>query len=71
MLMLDLLNVHAWGRNPLPYRNVEERMGDWGEVMQKLPPREHAELLNTQSARCMGCGTPFCHQSHTGASCGH
>ena len=62
--------MHGWRvphRSPIPYRDVEERLQDWGEVMAKLPAQEHADLLSTQSARCMGCGTPFCHQTSTGA----
>jgi hypothetical protein len=40
---------------------------DWGEVLARLPNEDHADLLSTQSARCMDCGTPFCHQTATGA----
>ena len=54
-------------RNPIPYRPVEERAGDWGEVVAHLPEGERGDLLNTQSARCMNCGTPFCHQTSSGA----
>lgn len=54
-------------RHPMPYREVEERVKDYGEVLAKLPTAEHADLLSTQSARCMGCGTPFCHQTDSGA----
>lgn len=46
-------------REPLPMRQVEERLQDWNEVV------EHGisePLLKTQSARCMDCGTPFCQQ---------
>ncbi|EIE24001.1 glutamate synthase, NADH-dependent [Coccomyxa subellipsoidea C-169] len=58
-------------RNPMPYREVEERVKDWGEVLAKLPTAEHADLLSTQSARCMGCGTPFCHQTDSGCPLGN
>ena len=51
----------------MPYRETSERVKDWGEVVAKLPSPAFDELLNTQSARCMGCGTPFCHQTGTGA----
>lgn len=53
----------------MPYRDVDERSKDYGEVLAKLPVAEHADLLSTQSARCMDCGTPFCHQTSTGAPC--
>ncbi len=42
-------------------------MGDWDEVVAQLPAGERGDLLNTQSARCMNCGTPFCHQTSSGA----
>ena len=41
-------------------------MGDWQEVVAQLPKEERGDLLNTQSARCMNCGTPFCHQTSSG-----
>lgn len=50
----------------MPYRDVEERSKDWGEVLAKLADQEQADLLSTQSARCMNCGTPFCHQTSSG-----
>jgi glutamate synthase (NADPH/NADH) small chain len=38
-------------------RPQEERVGDWQEFHLKLPQ----EKLRQQGARCMDCGTPFCH----------
>ncbi len=38
-------------------RPVQERLGDWNELEGK--PSQDA--LRTQGARCMDCGTPFCH----------
>lgn len=32
----------------------------------QMPPEEKDELLNTQSARCMNCGTPYCLNKTTG-----
>ncbi|KAG0576679.1 hypothetical protein KC19_5G099100 [Ceratodon purpureus] len=55
-------------REALPLRSVAERVEDWGEVV------EHGinePLLKTQSARCMDCGTPFCHQDHSGCPLGN
>ncbi len=60
----------SYERNPLPYRPVAERLADWEEVHARLPPQEHAELLNTQSARCMDCGTPYCLNRNTGCPLG-
>ena len=38
-------------------RQVEERVNDYKEIYV-----EHSEkLTNTQAARCMDCGIPFCH----------
>ncbi len=38
-------------------RPVEERVNDWFEVYQDFP----IEKVQTQGARCMDCGVPFCH----------
>jgi glutamate synthase (NADPH) small chain len=45
-------------RDKQPYRPVEERLGDWRQVMLPWP----TERLQKQGARCMDCGIPFCHQ---------
>ncbi len=44
-------------RQATPYRQVEERVHDWKEVMDRLKEPQ----LKTQGARCMDCGIPFCH----------
>ncbi|MEQ8232120.1 MAG: glutamate synthase subunit beta [Gammaproteobacteria bacterium] len=41
-----------------PYRPVEQWLNDWRQVKATYA----AEHLNTQAARCMDCGIPFCHQ---------
>jgi glutamate synthase (NADPH/NADH) small chain len=42
----------------LPQRRpVVERVNDWFEVYQDFPD----EKVQTQGARCMDCGVPFCH----------
>ncbi|KAL4529823.1 hypothetical protein Ndes2526A_g04578 [Nannochloris sp. 'desiccata'] len=61
----------SYERSPMPYRPVEERMEDWGEVHAHLPKAEQADLLNTQSARCMDCGTPYCLNRTTGCPLGN
>lgn len=38
-------------------RSVEERVTDYNEFVNRYPD----EKLNQQSARCMDCGVPFCH----------
>lgn len=47
-------------RQETPVRPPRERIADWDEF--HLPTGE--EALRIQAARCMDCGTPFC---HTGA----
>ena len=48
-------------REAVPYRDPLERIKDFGEIF--TDPLE--EQLQTQGARCMDCGVPFC-QSGTG-----
>ncbi len=38
-------------------RKVSERLHDYKEFVERFPE----EKLNQQSARCMNCGVPFCH----------
>ena len=38
-------------------RSPSERVKDWNDIHQHMPD----EKLRTQGARCMDCGTPFCH----------
>ncbi|KQK04984.1 glutamate synthase 2 [NADH], chloroplastic isoform X1 [Brachypodium distachyon] len=56
-----------FGREEVSCRDPNERTKDWDELVKnELVP---GPLLRTQSARCMGCGTPFCHQESSGAGC--
>ena len=43
-------------REVVPYRDAVERIKDFGEIFTE-PPEEQ---LQTQGARCMDCGVPFC-----------
>src|SRR3954462_8489023 len=45
-------------RVPGPERDPRERVADYGEIYQVLPPDE----ASRQGARCMECGVPFCHE---------
>jgi len=45
-------------RQKPPYRPIAERIHDWREVT--LP--YDGAVLKEQTARCMDCGIPFCHQ---------
>jgi len=46
-----------YGRQEIGKRPVEQRVKDYFEVYQPLPQ----DQVNTQAARCMDCGVPFCH----------
>ncbi|MDE0975974.1 MAG: glutamate synthase subunit beta [Arenicellales bacterium] len=43
-------------RVSVAYRQAGERMGDFDEIFSQVPPSD----LQTQGARCMDCGVPFC-----------
>ncbi|XP_057988761.1 glutamate synthase 1 [NADH], chloroplastic isoform X2 [Hevea brasiliensis] len=58
----------AYEREGVQYRDPNIRMNDWNEVMLESEP---GPLLKTQSARCMDCGTPFCHQENSGCPLGN
>ncbi|XP_047324835.1 glutamate synthase 1 [NADH], chloroplastic isoform X2 [Impatiens glandulifera] len=58
----------AYERESISYRDPNDRMNDWKEVMVETKP---GPLLKTQSARCMDCGTPFCHQDNSGCPLGN
>jgi len=61
----------AYERKPLPYRPEFERIKDWKEVHAAVAPEARGDLLHTQAARCMECGTPFCHQAMSGCPLGN
>lgn len=46
-----------YNRELAAYREPLERVKDWQEFYNRLPE----EKLKMQAARCMDCGTPFCH----------
>lgn len=41
-----------------PRRAVDDRLRDWREIYLPFPK----EKVQSQGARCMDCGVPFCHQ---------
>ncbi|KAK8970096.1 hypothetical protein KSP40_PGU015015 [Platanthera guangdongensis] len=55
-------------REGVAYRDPTVRINDWKEVAVESKP---SSLLKTQSARCMDCGTPFCHQEKSGCPLGN
>lgn len=59
-------------REPLSYRAVSERLKDYDEVLvTDVTDERNANLLKTQSARCMDCGTPYCLNNNTGCPLGN
>ena len=46
-----------YAREDAPHRSPEERVKDWEESHAEIPE----EVLRRQGARCMDCGTPYCH----------
>jgi len=61
----------SYERQALGYRPTADRLKDYDEVMASPPLDEKESLLHTQAARCMDCGTPFCHQEATGCPLGN
>jgi len=59
--MGKLTGFLEYRRKPVPYRDEEERLQDYGEIY--TTPDD--SRLKRQGARCMDCGVPFC-QSHDG-----
>ncbi|KAL8199769.1 hypothetical protein R6Q57_013337 [Mikania cordata] len=58
----------SYEREGVAYRDPAVRVNDYNEVMLETKP---GPLLKTQSARCMDCGTPFCHQENSGCPLGN
>jgi glutamate synthase (NADPH/NADH) len=50
-----------FSRAEIPKRPIPQRAGDFVEIY----PQNDKQMVRTQAARCMDCGTPFCHQSVT------
>lgn len=47
-------------RQTEPYRDVKTRLADYDEIYSQ----HDSELLQTQGARCMDCGVPFCQSNY-------
>ena len=48
-------------RKAIPDRNPLERIKDWKEIHEPFDP----DQIRKQGARCMDCGTPYCHTGMT------
>ena len=55
--MGDVRGFMKYRRNYVPKEPVSERLRHYNEFLTILPSEE----LQTQGARCMDCGIPFCH----------
>lgn len=55
--MADPKGFLKYERRTAPLRPVAERVRDWREFVLSL----EVQALREQAARCMDCGTPFCH----------
>jgi glutamate synthase (NADPH/NADH) small chain len=60
-----------FNRKEHPKRPTSERLHDWREVYDDLPPAERAGQVRTQATRCMDCGIPFCHSGSAGCPLGN
>ncbi|CEM18299.1 unnamed protein product [Vitrella brassicaformis CCMP3155] len=54
---------HKYEKEAHPYREPKVRVLDWEEITVPTNSRSrlYDQLLRTQAARCMDCGTPTCH----------
>jgi len=51
-----------YARQNISYRDPMERIADFEEIREITPDI----TLKTQTARCMNCGVPFCHEPVNG-----
>jgi glutamate synthase (NADPH) small chain len=56
-VMAQIDGFMKYQRETAPSRDVKERLNDYNEVYEPLAK----DKLHQQSARCMDCGVPFCH----------
>ncbi|CAK9014890.1 unnamed protein product [Durusdinium trenchii] len=59
---------HEYERKAMPYRDHKDRHMDWEEVYasQSSKSQQWHNWMQTQTARCMDCGTPTCHSPNQG-----
>lgn len=56
--MSKITGFMTFAREAPGERPIDERVGDWRPIHIHLPE----ERLQSQAARCMNCGIPFCHK---------
>ena len=59
--MSKITGFMTFAREAPGERSIAERIGDWQPIHLPLPD----DRLQTQAARCMDCGIPFCHKGQT------
>ena len=59
--MSKITGFMTFAREAPGERPIAERVGDWQPIHLHLPD----DRLQTQAARCMDCGIPFCHKGQT------
>jgi len=59
--MADPKGFMKYPREVAKRRPVAERVQDWREAYPESPGRALLPIIETQAARCMDCGIPFCH----------
>jgi glutamate synthase (NADPH/NADH) small chain len=57
-IMSKITGFMTFAREAPGERPIAERVGDWQPIHLHLPD----DRLQTQAARCMDCGIPFCHK---------
>ena len=69
--MADPRGFLKYSREDNPKRPIEERRTDWHELYASLTEPATREGTQTQAARCMDCGIPFCHSGGAGCPLGN
>ncbi|MFT8395783.1 glutamate synthase subunit beta [Propionibacterium sp.] len=59
--MADFKGFIKYPREVAERRPTDERVDDWVEVYPGDPGKAVLPIIQTQAARCMDCGIPFCH----------
>jgi len=59
---------HEYSRKAMSYRSDKDRTMDWEEIYatQAKKSQQWHSWMETQTARCMDCGTPTCHSPNQG-----
>eukprot|EP00443_Scrippsiella_acuminata_P114335 CAMPEP_0115683060 /NCGR_PEP_ID=MMETSP0272-20121206/58187_1 /TAXON_ID=71861 /ORGANISM="Scrippsiella trochoidea, Strain CCMP3099" /LENGTH=218 /DNA_ID=CAMNT_0003122479 /DNA_START=1 /DNA_END=654 /DNA_ORIENTATION=+ len=59
---------HEYARKSMSYRPDKDRTMDWEEIYasQTKKSQQWHSWMQTQTARCMDCGTPTCHSPNQG-----